>query len=122
MKFLVKVMSLALAIFLIASMMPGVSVESMRYAILVSLVITLLNIYLKPILVFLTLPITVVSLGFFLLVINAAIILIASNILHAGFKVDGFWIAFLFSILISITNSVLERISKRLEERQNNTY
>ncbi len=122
MKFLVKVMSLALAIFLIASMMPGVSVESMRYAILVSLVIILLNIYLKPILVFLTLPITVVSLGFFLLVINAAIILIASNILHAGFKVDGFWIAFLFSILISITNSVLERISKRLEERQNNTY
>ena len=64
----------------------------------------------------------VVSLGFFLLVINAAIILIASNILHAGFKVDGFWVAFLFSILISITNSILERISKRLEERQNNTY
>ncbi|MFN5346287.1 MAG: phage holin family protein [Bacteroidota bacterium] len=122
MKFLVKVMSLALAIFLIAAMMPGVSVESMGYAILVSLVIILLNIYLKPILVFLTLPITVVSLGFFLLVINAAIILIASNILHAGFKVDGFWVAFLFSILISITNSILERISKRLEERQNNTY
>ena len=122
MKFIVKVMSLALAIFLIASMMPGVSVESMGYAILVSLVIILLNIYLKPILVFLTLPITVVSLGFFLLVINAAIILIASNILHTGFKVDGFWVAFLFSILISITNSILERISKRLEERQNNTY
>lgn len=122
MKFLVKVMSLALAIFFIASMMPGVSVESMGYAILVSLVIILLNIYLKPLLVFLTLPITVVSLGFFLLVINAGIILIASNILHPEFKVDGFWVAFLFSILISITNSIIERISKRLEERQNKTY
>ena len=119
MKFLVKVMSLALAIFFIATLMPGVSVESMGYAILVSLVIILLNIYLKPVLVFLTLPITVVSFGLFLLVINAAIILIASNILHAGFKVDGFGVAILFSILISITNSFLERISKRLEEKEN---
>jgi putative membrane protein len=118
MKFLVKVMSLALAIFLIASLMPGVSVAGMGNAIIVSLVIILLNIYLKPILVYLTLPITVVSLGFFLLVINAAIILIASNLLHSGFKVDGFWVAFLFSILISITNSILERLSRSFEERQ----
>ncbi|MFM7016530.1 MAG: phage holin family protein [Bacteroidota bacterium] len=122
MKFIVKIMSLALAIFLMATLMPGVSVESMGYAILVSLVIILLNIYLKPILIFLTLPITVVSFGFFLLVINAAIILIASNLLHKGFKVDGFWVAFLFSILISITNSILERISQRLENRHNRSY
>ncbi len=119
MRFLVKIMSLALAIFLIASFMPGVSVNGMSDAIMVSLVIILLNIFLKPLLVFLTLPITVVSLGLFLLVINASIILIASNLLHSGFKVDGFGVALLFSILISITNSILERISQRLDNRSN---
>ncbi|HOS49354.1 MAG TPA: phage holin family protein [Bacteroidia bacterium] len=122
MKFLVKVMSMALAIFLIASFMPGVEVQGMSAAILVSLVIILLNIFLKPVLIFLTLPITVVSLGLFLLVINAAIILIASNLLKSGFKVDGFWVALLFSILLSITNSFIESIAGRMEEKEKDRY
>jgi putative membrane protein len=113
---------MALAIFLIASFMPGVEVQGMSAAILVSLVIILLNIFLKPVLIFLTLPITVVSLGLFLLVINAAIILIASNLLKSGFKVDGFWVALLFSILLSITNSFIESIAGRMEEKEKDRY
>jgi putative membrane protein len=122
MKFLVKVMSMALAIFLIASFMPGVEVQGMSAAILVSFVIILLNIFLKPVLIFLTLPITVVSLGLFLLVINAGIILIASNLLKSGFKVDGFWVDLLFSILLSITNSVIESLAGRMEEKERDNY
>jgi putative membrane protein len=102
--------------------MPGVEVQGMSAAILVSFVIILLNIFLKPVLIFLTLPITVVSMGLFLLVINAGIILIASNLLKSGFKVDGFWVALLFSILLSITNSVIESLAGRMEEKERDNY
>jgi putative membrane protein len=55
-------------------------------------------------------------------VINAGIILIASNLLKSGFKVDGFWVALLFSILLSITNSVIESLAGRMEEKERDNY
>jgi putative membrane protein len=66
-------------------------------------------------LVFLTLPITVFTLGLFLLVINATIILIASNLLKDGFQVDGFWVAMLFSVVLSMVTSLLEKAAERSE-------
>lgn len=120
MKFLAKLMSTALAIFLISSFMPGVQVESMSMAILVSFILIIMNIFVKPILIFLTLPITLVTLGLFLLVINAAIILIASNLLKGGFKVDGFWVAMLFSIILSITTSFIDSLAESFDKPKNN--
>lgn len=113
MKFLVKVISTALAVFLIATLMPGVEVQNMPMALLVSLILVLINVYIKPILVFLTFPITVVTLGLFLLVINAFIILFTSYILKDGFKVDGFWVALLFSIVLSMLTSLIDRLTER---------
>jgi putative membrane protein len=71
-----------------------------------ALVLAILNAIVKPILIFITLPITVVTLGLFLFVINALIILLADKLLK-GFQVNGFWWALLFSLLLSIVTSVL---------------
>jgi len=75
---------------------------------LIALVLSLLNTLVRPILVFLTLPATIVSLGLFLLVINAAIVLIADKFMD-GFSTDGFLWALIFSILLSIINSVVNK-------------
>lgn len=81
-------------------------------AILVSLILVLMNVYVKPILIFLTFPITIVTLGLFLLVINASIILITSYLLKDGFKVDGFWIALLFSVVLSMITSLIDSLTE----------
>lgn len=122
MRFLVRTMTSALSIFLVAALMPGVQVTSMSMAILISLLLILLNVFVKPLFIFLTLPITVFSLGLFLLVINAVIILIASHLLHTGFKVDGFWSAMLFSILVSLTTGVFNSIGDRLDSEKQQPY
>ncbi|MCB0510121.1 MAG: phage holin family protein [Chitinophagales bacterium] len=124
MNFLVKTLISAAAILLLSFLLPGVQVEGqLLYALLIALVLSFLNSLVRPILIFLTLPATIVSLGLFLLVINAVIILIADKFL-AGFSVDGFWWALLFSILLSIINSVsnkviLERSPKNVVRNQN---
>jgi putative membrane protein len=106
MKFILRVLLTAAAVLLIGNFISGVQVESYSVAILVALVLGLLFAFLKPIIVVLTLPITVVTLGLFLLVINTLLILLADKIVP-GFSVDGFWIAMLFSILLSIAESLL---------------
>ena len=77
---------------------------------IIAIVIALLNTFLKPILILLTIPVTVLTLGLFLLVINAFIILFASELVN-GFKVDGFWWALLFSIILSVVTSLLNSIA-----------
>jgi putative membrane protein len=93
--------------------MPGVEVKNLPMAILVSLILVLMNVYVKPILIFLTFPITIVTLGLFLLVINASIILITSYLLKDGFKVDGFWIALLFSVVLSMITSLIDSLTEK---------
>lgn len=90
----------ALIIFIVAYILKGVQVASIWTAFVVSVVIGLLNAFVRPILVFLTFPFTVVTLGLFLLVINAFLVIIADEIVP-GFTVANFWWALLFSILVS---------------------
>jgi putative membrane protein len=106
MKFILRILLTAAAVLLIGNFLSGVHVENYTIAILVALVLGFLFAFLKPIIVVLTLPITVVTLGLFLLVINTLLILLADKVVP-GFSVDGFWIAMLFSILLSIAQSVL---------------
>jgi putative membrane protein len=80
-------------------------------AVIVAAVLALLDAVIKPIMVILTLPVTFITLGLFLLVINACVILLASKIVP-GFLVDGFWWALLFSIILALINSILEGIAK----------
>src|SRR5258708_11384971 len=99
----------ALVIMVAAYVLPGVHVENLWTALLVALVMGILNILIKPLLIVLTLPITIVTFGLFLLVINALMVLLASHIVP-GFKVDGFWWALLFSIFVSLINLVISKM------------
>ncbi len=109
MKFVAQILVSAFAVMVAEWLLPGVSVGGFGTGIWVALALALINVLIKPVLVFLTLPISVLTLGFFLLVINAINILLA-DWLVSGFHVDGFWWAFLFSIILSITTSVFNGV------------
>jgi putative membrane protein len=100
-----------LAVVLAAYLLPGVNVDHYGYALLVALVLSIVNWIVKPILIVLTIPITVVTLGLFLLVINALMILLV-DALVPGFSVDGFWWALAFSLILSLFNSLFSDITK----------
>ena len=87
--FVTKTIVMTLAIIIASYLMSGVHVDNVFVAILAAMVISLLNNFIRPILIVLTLPFTLVSMGLFLLVINAVIILLASKIVPS-FSVDGF--------------------------------
>lgn len=106
MNLIIRVLLTAIAVVVLAKFLPGVEVAGFASAIILAILLGILNAILKPILVILTLPITILTLGLFLLVINACIILLADEFM-GGFEVDGFWIALLFSVLLSFLQSVL---------------
>ena len=108
-KWLVNLLINGLAILITAYVLEGIAVNSYVTAIMVSLVLGLVNTFIKPIILLFTLPITILSLGLFTFVINALLILIVSNLV-VGFMVDGFVRALLFSLVLSIVNSVLHFI------------
>ena len=113
MNLVLKLLLSALAVFTLAHFLPGVTLSGDIYinAIIVALVLGVLNVLLKPVLVLLTLPITIVTLGLFLLIINALIILLADKLID-GFSVNSIWTAILFSILLSILESILQSFLK----------
>jgi putative membrane protein len=94
----------ALAILIAQYLLPGVHVVDFFVAIVIAALLALLNITVKPILIALTIPITILTLGLFLLVINALLILMAAEIVP-GFEVDGFWWALFFSVILSLLNA-----------------
>ena len=100
MQFLFRLIITAIAAAITAYLLPGVDIDSAVTALLVAMALAVLNALVKPVLVFLTLPITVVTLGLFLIVINAIIIIFASKLVP-GFSIDGFWWAVLFSFVLS---------------------
>lgn len=114
--FVTKTIVMTLAIIIASYLMSGVHVDNVFVAILAAIVISLLNNFIRPILIVLTLPFTLVSMGLFLLVINAIIILLASKIVP-HFGVDGFWTAMGFSLLITILNYLLD-IPTKMRDRK----
>ncbi|TYC09202.1 phage holin family protein [Bizionia gelidisalsuginis] len=111
MKLIFRLLLSAIAVVVLANVLGGVSVDGYGTAIIVALVLSILNLLVKPILVILTLPITIVTLGLFLLIVNAAVILLADSLI-SGFSVDGIWWAVLFSILLSVLQSFLHSLLK----------
>lgn len=116
MNFLARLFLSAIAILLTDYLLEGVEVDGFLVAVIVALVLAILNAIVKPVLIILTIPITLVTLGIFLLVINAIIILLADAVVP-GFEVDGFWWALLFSIIMSIINFLFSGSDKK---RKNN--
>jgi putative membrane protein len=102
---LVRIIITAGLVFGIAHFLPGVHVAGFYTSMIVAIVLGLLNIFIKPIMVLLTLPFTIVTLGLFLLVINALVILLCTKIV-GGFTVDSFLVAMLFSIILSVLQSI----------------
>ncbi len=99
----------ALAILTASYLLPGVHIAGFLTALAVAVVLGIINAILKPILVILTLPINLLTLGLFTFVINALLVMLVSTIVP-GFKVDGFLWALIFSILLSIINMFLHKI------------
>lgn len=109
MNFILRLIVSALAVVIVAHLLPGVSIENYTSAILVALALAFLNTIVKPILTVLTIPITIVTLGLFLLVINALMIIFASELVN-GFHVNGFFSALLFSLVLSICTGILNTL------------
>lgn len=108
MNFLVNMIIAAIAVAISSFLIPGIHVDGFFSALLVAVILSLLNRIVKPIIVLLTLPITVLTLGIFYLVINVMMVYLASSVLGNGFVVDGFFSALFFSIVLSVVNSILD--------------
>ena len=106
MNLIIRTLLTAVLVLLLASFLPGVTVNGFTTSIIVAIVLALLNLFIKPILVLLTLPVTIVTFGLFLLVINAIVILICDSIV-GGFDVSSFWTALLFSVILSLLQSIV---------------
>jgi putative membrane protein len=104
---------LAGALLLVAHLYPGVTVTSFTSALIAALVLGLLNTLLRPILVLLTLPVTVLTLGLFLFVVNALVFWAAASLL-SGLAVAGFWAALVGSLIYSLCGMVIDVLMERL--------
>jgi putative membrane protein len=116
MKLIARWLLLAAALLLVAYLYPGVTVTSFGSAMIAAFVLGLLNTLLRPILVLLTLPVTVVTLGLFLFVINALMFWAASGLLE-GFHVTGFGAALLGSLIYSLLAIVIDAALQRVLPR-----
>lgn len=96
----------SVAVVITSYLLPGVEVENFFVALVTAVVIGMINLFIRPVLLILTLPINVFTLGLFTLVINALLIMLASAIVP-GFVVASFWWALLFSLILSLVNAVL---------------
>ena len=110
-KIFTRLVITAFALVLVAEFVPGIAVDSASTALIAALILGILNALIRPILVILTLPITVVTLGLFIFVINALIFWVAASFLN-GFTVSGFLPALIGSFIVSIISSLLNHYVK----------
>lgn len=120
-EFAAKMVVSSVAVLISAYLLKGVHVDTITTALIVALFLAIFNAFLRPLLIILTIPITIFTFGLFLLAINAFIILIISYFVD-GFTVDGFWWAFFFSIILSFTTSILEYIQNAAHGKRKNNF
>jgi len=113
MRWILNLLIIAVAVFGLSKLLtPHVLVADFSTAIIFSFVLALLNIFIKPLIILLTLPLTVITLGLFLLVVNVIIILLADKFV-SGVKVDGFLWAFIFGALLTLVSTVVNKLEKK---------
>lgn len=116
MRFLIKVLVTALAVFVADYCVDGVHINNdAKTVVVVALVLALLNSIVKPILIVLTIPVTIATLGLFLIIINALMVKWAAALVH-GFTVDNWWSAIFFSLIVSLVSYILHGLAKRGRE------
>jgi putative membrane protein len=106
MNFIIKLIVTAAVAFALSRVLKGIHIDTYWTALVFALVLAVANVILKPILVLLTIPLTIITLGLFLFVINALMVLLAAHFVN-GISIDGFWWALLFGLLLSIVSSLL---------------
>lgn len=111
MNVIVRILVTSLLVMVISYLMKGIVVDTFATALIVAIVLGLLNFFVKPILVLFTLPITIITLGLFYLVVNAIIILLCDKLVD-GFDVSSFWTALFFSIILSISQSLVYKVTE----------
>jgi putative membrane protein len=111
-RILTRLIVTAFALILVAEFIPGIEVDSVLTALIAALVLGVLNAFVRPILVILTLPITLLTLGLFIFVLNAFLFWGVASFLD-GFTVSGFWPALFGSIIVSIVSAI---VNKRLDD------
>lgn len=111
MKLITRLLVSAAAIAITVYLLPGVHVTGPVPVIVLAVVLGIINMFLRPILIILTLPLTIFSLGLFVLVINALLIMLAAHVVP-GFNVDGFWWALAFGVVLALVHAVLHKLSK----------
>ncbi len=109
MKTILKFILLGGVIWLAADQFSGIAVSSFEYAIFTAVVLAIINVFVKPLLHIISLPITILTLGLFSFVINALIIMLLDNVM-TGFSVASFWWALIFSVLISFANTLIDSL------------
>jgi len=100
---------MTLSVMVASYIIPGVNVKGFFTAMWVALFIGIVNVLVKPFLIFITLPINILTLGLFTFVINALLIMLASSVIK-GFDVKGFWIAMIFSVVLSVINFIFGHV------------
>ncbi|MCC2590280.1 phage holin family protein [Chryseobacterium sp. MFBS3-17] len=106
---IIRLLVTAAVALLLSRILSGVTFDSFGTALIFAVVLGILNLFVKPVLHLFGLPFTIITLGLFALVINAAVILIADYFID-GMQIDGFWWAFIFSIALSLITSLLNGI------------
>jgi len=112
MKLILRLLATAAIAFILAQILPGVHVNSYVTAIFFAIVLGLLNIFLKPILIILTLPFTLITFGLFLFIVNTVTVLLASNWVK-GFSIDTFGWGLLFSLLLSFITALISKAEQK---------
>jgi putative membrane protein len=111
MSFLLQWLVSGLAIIITAYLLPGVRVTGFFAALVTALILGLINAFIKPVLILLTLPLNILTLGLFTLVINALLIMLAAAIVP-GFSVQGFWWALLFGLVLAVISYALGTLAR----------
>ena len=112
MNFIIRLLVTAAVAYGLSMILKGVHIPDFKDALILALVLALLNTFIKPLLVILTLPFTIITLGLFLFVINAIIILLADGLMD-GIKIDGFLWALIFSLVLSFVTSLLHSMMEK---------
>jgi len=107
MRFLLRILVVALVSFALAQVLSGIHVKDIWTAFVFALVLAILNIFIKPLIILFTLPVTIVTLGLFLFIINAIVVLLASRFVE-GFSIANFWWGLLFSLILSLFTSIFD--------------
>ncbi len=106
MNFIIRILVTGAVAFGLSYILKGIHIDSFGTALIFALVLAIVNMIVRPIFVILTIPITILTFGLFLFVINALLVLLASKFI-GGIQIDGFWWSLLFSLLLSLTTSIL---------------